>query len=969
MEKKSGRVSVNLIKECLPRTKNIRNVCILAHVDHGKTTLTDVLLASNGVISQRLAGSLRYMDAREDEQRRGITMQASGITLLVDIASKKDVSKQSGENSELLNSLCVESERYLINLIDSPGHVDFGGQVASAVSLCDCAVVVVDAVEGICAQTVQVLKQAWDSHLTPSLFINKLDRLARELRLSVGEAARCLRRLVEAANAVWAQVTGTGRCIFEPVAPAASKAKHDKEADIDGLDELDGRHGGLNVVFGSALDGWAFTLGDMARQYAEKHAKDPLSWPSMSQNMLWDPECFWHKRRVVSKKELGEEPEDSFGSYPTCFEALVLGPIWAVYADPNGPVAQKMASALRLLGNSSAAKNNPGVKLQAKTLLSTWLPLAKTLFETLVACTPSPLHQVAFANDDVGGGGNGFSAIITKLLPGAKASAQTVGMCRMLTGQLAIGQECFLRQGGSKKSFKVAVSALYILMGRSDLEPVERVFPGNIFGISLTETPEKVEKNQEDKEHKEDELEKDNENETEKGKKNEIRDDKVTVDALRRHFYKTALLTQIPMNDILATKTSSATTPLLHVAIQPVNLGDWSRLRDALEHLAQCDPAAEFTLHPTTGELLLGAVGELHLEQLLGDLNSPVFSAPPIAFLVSEPMLPWRETIVALDEEGLVPETAFSMFPVLNGQEDTKRQAGQTVSVGEWSIRAEPLFVPTIQDEIKNARNSKDVSLLAEKNGCKLYGSHPHPILQSAFALAVEAGPLIGEPLTNIAFYLCCHTDSSHHDGGNNAGGGFSVLPSLLSDLRDGMHRAMLQWPVRLMPSTYECSVQTEDGTTLGKVYAVLNRRHARILREDYNEVTGLFTVQAHISAIETLKHKPKTDAPLLHTNHSASSWTTDKGDAGNASFAEDLRVKTSGIAILPQLIFVGYELLDVPLFPTRLFSQNSNIDEGEEEDLRAWKYFCQVRRRKGWFIAEPLVTSEGSKEKTLKKD
>lgn len=135
---------------------NIRNICVIAHVDHGKTTLTDCLLSSNKIISKALAGRLRYLDSREDEQEREITMKSSSISLVYEDEQDK-VDK-------------------LINLIDSPGHVDFSFEVSSGLKVCDNAVLVVDVVEGLCSQTYKVLDVAIREGLRIVLLINKIDK-------------------------------------------------------------------------------------------------------------------------------------------------------------------------------------------------------------------------------------------------------------------------------------------------------------------------------------------------------------------------------------------------------------------------------------------------------------------------------------------------------------------------------------------------------------------------------------------------------------------------------------------------------------------------------------------------------------------------------------------------------------------------------------------------------------------------
>jgi elongation factor 2 len=192
----------------------------VAHIDHGKTTLSDNLLAGAGMISSELAGDQLYLDFDEQEQARGITIDAANVSM---VHKYRD-------------------HEYLINLIDTPGHVDFGGDVTRAMRAVDGAVVVVCAVEGIMPQTETVLRQALKENVRPVLFINKVDRLLNELKLDANELQQRFIKIIASANK-----------LIDSMAP--KEFKKDWQARVE-----DG-----SVAFGSAYHNWAINISEMQK--------------------------------------------------------------------------------------------------------------------------------------------------------------------------------------------------------------------------------------------------------------------------------------------------------------------------------------------------------------------------------------------------------------------------------------------------------------------------------------------------------------------------------------------------------------------------------------------------------------------------------------------------------------------------------------------------------------------------------
>jgi elongation factor 2 len=203
------------IAQLMKQQDKIRNIAIAAHIDHGKTTFSDNLLAGAGMISEELAGKQLALDFHEDEATRGITIDAASVSMIHNSGGKD----------------------YLINLIDTPGHVDFGGDVTRAMRAVDGAIVLCCAVEGIMPQTETVLRQALKELVKPILFINKVDRLIKEVKLTPQEMEKKFIDIINHVNE-----------LIESIAPEGYKEKW-KVSVAEG-----------SVAFGSAFHNWALSF-------------------------------------------------------------------------------------------------------------------------------------------------------------------------------------------------------------------------------------------------------------------------------------------------------------------------------------------------------------------------------------------------------------------------------------------------------------------------------------------------------------------------------------------------------------------------------------------------------------------------------------------------------------------------------------------------------------------------------------
>lgn len=611
-------------------TRNIRNMCILAHVDHGKTTLADHLIAATGggLLHPKLAGKLRFMDFLDEEQRRAITMKSSSISL-----HYKD---------------------YSVNLIDSPGHMDFCSEVSTAARLSDGGLVLVDAVEGVHIQTHAVLRQAWIEKLTPCLVLNKIDRLICELKMSPMEAYNRLVKIVHEVNGIMSAYKSEKYLSdVDSIRAGPSGEGEDENLEFiedDEEDTFQPQKG--NVAFACALDGWGFTIHEFAEFYATKLGASSAAL----QKALWGPRYFHPKTKMITVKKF----VDAGSRERPMFVQFVLEPLWQVYQsalepDGNKGLLEKVIKSFNLnVPPRELLNKDPKAVLQS--VMSRWLPLSDAILSMVVNCMPDPIAAQSFRIsrlipkrevllDGVDSSAlaeadlvrmsievcdsspeapcvafvSKMFAVSSKLLPqrglngeilsnfsdengNSESDECFLAFARIFSGVLCSGQRVFvlsalydpLKGESMQKHIQVAeLHSLYLMMGQG-LKPVASAKAGNV----------------------------------------------VAIRGLGQHILKSATLSSTK-NCWPFSSMAFQVSPTLRVAIEPSDPADTGALMKGLKLLNRADPFVEVTVS-SRGEHVLAAAGEVHLERCIKDLKERFAK---VSLEVSPPLVSYRETI------------------------------------------------------------------------------------------------------------------------------------------------------------------------------------------------------------------------------------------------------------------------------------------------------------------------------------
>lgn len=268
-----------------------------------------------------------------------------------------------------------EKSEYLINIIDSPGHIDFSSDVSTAVRMCDGAIILIDVVEGIRSQTQSVFHQAFNENIKPILVLNKMDRLINELKLSAEEAYDHCRQLIESANAIMSSLSS-----FENYKKTENMLCDD---DVD-ENNLFFSPSKCNILFSSAIDGWCFSVGDFASFFSE----------ILNEKSSYLRHMFWGNYGYNSSTKKFVKINDKSKISP-CFVKFILNPIWKMYdlINANDEKLKNYLSKFKIVVPEKEF-NNTENKNKINSIFRRWLPLSETVLHCLIKHIPSPINSM-----------------------------------------------------------------------------------------------------------------------------------------------------------------------------------------------------------------------------------------------------------------------------------------------------------------------------------------------------------------------------------------------------------------------------------------------------------------------------------------------------------------------------------------------------------------------------------------------
>eukprot|EP00296_Roombia_truncata_P007524 JP445962.1.p1 GENE.JP445962.1~~JP445962.1.p1 ORF type:complete len:857 (-),score=382.02 JP445962.1:322-2844(-) len=772
--------TIDELRGIMDKANNIRNMSVIAHVDHGKSTLTDSLVAAAGIIAMANAGDARLTDTRQDEQDRCITIKSTGISLYYSIDERFKIPEKA------------DGREFLINLIDSPGHVDFSSEVTAALRVTDGGLVVVDCVEGVCVQTETVLRQALGERIKPVMTINKLDRAFLELQLDHEEMYLNFMKAIESCNVI------------------ISTYRDELMGDVQVYPEKG------TVCFSAGLHGWAFTLTKFARMYAKKFGVPE----EKMMGRLWGNSFFDASTKKWSKKQVTDDGK----VLKRAFVQFVLGPIQQVFnacMSDNFADLDKMCKALEIEMKSEDLELRQ--KQLLKRVMQKWLPAHDALLEMMVLHLPSPADSQQYRVENLYEGplddatatairkcdsSGPLCVYISKMVP-TSDKGRFFAFGRVFSGTVRTGHKVRIMgpnfvHGKKDDLFCKSIQRTVIMMGRRT-EAVESVPCGNTVAL-------------------------------------------VGID---QFLVKSGTITELEESHPLVNMKYSV-SPVVRVAVEPKSAADLPKLVEGLKRLSKSDPLVQCTIEET-GEHIIAGAGELHLEICLKDLQEDFMNGAELK--ISDPVVSFRETVDAESDIMCLSKSPnkhnrlyVKAAPLEEGlPEDI--DSGKVSHKDDMKLRARYL-ADTYGWDVTDARkiwsfgpDTLGPNLLVDVSKGVQYLNEIKDSMVAGFQWVTKEGVLTEENMRGIRFNVhdvTLHADAIHRGGGQ-------IIPTA----RRVFYASELTAKPRLMEPVYLVEIQCPE-QAMGGIYGVLNRRRGHVFEENQRPGTPIYNIKAYLPVMES---------------------------------------------------------------------------------------------------------------------
>ncbi|KAG0644805.1 P-loop containing nucleoside triphosphate hydrolase protein [Tuber brumale] len=756
-----------------------RNVALVGHLHHGKTAFMDMLVVETHDLEGNTEGKkgeqLRYTDTHVVERERGVSIKSSPMSLVLQSSKGKS---------------------HLVNIIDTPGHVNFVDEVACSMRVADGIVLVVDVVEGVMVNTEQIIKYAVNENIPMTLVLNKVDRLILELKLPPTDAYFKLKHTIEEVNTV-----------IENVAPGRG-----------GNMRLSPEKG--NICFACASMGWCFSLASFAKMYADTYSGIDIAEFA---KRLWGNIFYNPGTRKFTRKSME-------GKLRRSFVHFVLEPLYKLYSHTIGESTGSLKATLASLGISlKPAQYKMDAKVLLKLVCGQFFGTATGFVDMIVEHIPSALDGAKAKVENTYTG-----PLDTKLAESMQTCDPEGPLAIQITKLYHTSNASDFLSFGRVMSGTVKPGMQVRVLGEGyTLDDEEDMVAATISDCWIAETRYRV------------------------STSGVPAGCWVLLGGIENSIVKSATVVAHKMDDdaYVFRPINHFTESVFKVAVEPVNPSELPKMLDGLRKINKSYPLISTKVEESGEHVILGT-GELYMDCVLHDLRR-IFSEMELK--VSDPVTRFSETVVETSAIKCYAQTPNKKNKITMVAEPLDSGIAEDIESGKvsikWPIRKVGKFfeenygwdllasrsVWAFGPDERGPNILQDDTLPSEVD--KKLLNQVRDSIRQGFSWGTREGPLCEEPIRNTKFKIMDATLASE---AIYRGGG-QIIPTA----RRACYSSFLMASPRLMEPMYSCSM-TGPADSVSALYTVLAKRRGHVLSDGPIAGTPLYLVKGLIPVIDS---------------------------------------------------------------------------------------------------------------------